>query len=83
MSTVTFHVALPFVRDDEGHLCPDQPIECPSPAAAVSRARAAAVNRAGAIAFSRTGDPDVGEYADAVILARIGDVPSDLESVSG
>lgn len=40
MSTLTFHVALPFVRDDEGHLCPDQPIECPSPAAAVSRARA-------------------------------------------
>lgn len=83
MSTVTFHVALPFVRDDEGHLCPDQPIECPSPASAVSRARAATANRAGAIAFSRTGDPDVGEYADAVILARIGEVPTDLESVSG
>ena len=83
MSTFTFHVALPFVRDDEGHLCPDQPIECPSPAAGVSRARAAAANRAGAIAFSRTGDPDVGEYADAVILARIGDVPTDLEGVSG
>ena len=83
MSTLTFHVALPFVRDDEGHLCPDQPIECPSPAAAVCRARAAAAKRAGAIAFSRTGDPDLGEYADAVILARIGEVPTDLESVSG
>ena len=83
MSTLTFHVALPFVRDEDGQLCPDQPIECPSPAAAVSRARAAASTRAGAVAFSRTGDPDLGEYADAVLLATIGNVPADLEGVSG
>lgn len=42
MSTLTFHVAFPFVRDEEGHLCPEQPIECPSPAVAVARAHAAA-----------------------------------------
>ena len=34
--------------------------------------------KAGAIAFSRTGDPAIGEFADAIILGRYGDVPGDL-----
>jgi hypothetical protein len=33
---------------------------------------------AGAIAFSRTGDPDVGEFADAVVLFQAGEVPDEL-----
>jgi hypothetical protein len=36
-----------------------------------------ASSKAGAIAFSRTGDPSTGEFADAVILARYGDVPEE------
>jgi hypothetical protein len=32
----------------------------------------------GAIAFSKTGDPQLGEWDDAVILGRYGDVPADL-----
>jgi hypothetical protein len=36
------------------------------------------VKKAGAIAFSRTGDPAIGEFEDAVILGRYGDVPDDL-----
>lgn len=32
----------------------------------------------GAIAFSKTGDPQLGEWNDAIILGRYGDVPDDL-----
>jgi hypothetical protein len=32
----------------------------------------------GAVAFSKTGDPQLGEWADAIILGRYGDVPDDL-----
>lgn len=32
----------------------------------------------GAIAFSRTGDPQLGDWEDAEILARVGEVPTDL-----
>ena len=32
----------------------------------------------GAVAFSKTGDPQLGEWDDAVILGRYGDVPDDL-----
>jgi hypothetical protein len=31
-----------------------------------------------AFAFSKTGDPQLGEWQDAVILGRYGDVPDDL-----
>ena len=34
-------------------------------------------NKAGAIAFSRTGDPDLGDFADAVVLFRDGEVLED------
>ena len=42
------------------------------------RARALALEHAGALAFSRTGDPATGEFQDAVILARFGEVDLDL-----
>jgi hypothetical protein len=43
------------------------------------RARALALEHAGALAFSRAGDPTTGEFQDAVILARFGEV--DLDSL--
>jgi len=35
----------------------------------------------GAVAFSRTGDPSLGEFADAILLRAFGDVPSDLSGL--
>ena len=43
------------------------------------RARALVLEHAGAVAFSRTGDPTIGEFQDAVILAQFGEV--DLDSL--
>jgi hypothetical protein len=66
MSNVTYYVAMGFERDETGELVAMDPVEAQSPTQAVSRARTLAVKKAGAIAFSRTGDPNLGEFADAV-----------------
>jgi hypothetical protein len=42
-------------------------------------------SNAGAVAFKRAGDPNAGEFSDAVALKKFGDVPenlNDLESRS-
>ena len=35
----------------------------------------------GAVAFKRAGDPNVGEFSDAVVLKKFGDVPEDLSEL--
>jgi hypothetical protein len=50
-----------------------------SPIVAERRARALALEHASTMAFSRTGNPATGEFGDAVILARFGEV--DLDSL--
>jgi hypothetical protein len=76
---VTYHVVIAFDRDAEGDLKPGEAREVLSPIVAERRARALALEHAGALAFSRTGDPTTGEFQDAVILARFGEV--DLDSL--
>ena len=36
-----------------------------------------------AVAFSRTGDPSVGEFEDAVVIERFGEVPSIDDLLAG
>lgn len=58
-------------------------MECPSANAAVNRAEALSrkPGHAGALAFSRTGDPATGEFGDAKVIRRFGDVPDDLSTL--
>jgi hypothetical protein len=35
----------------------------------------------GAVAFSRTGDPATGDFGDATIIKKFGEVPSDLSGL--
>ena len=37
--------------------------------------------RIGAVAFSRTGDPMIGEFGDAQLLRKFGNVPDDLSGL--
>lgn len=69
--------ALPFDRVDDG-LAPGPAIECEDPGAAVAHAERLSATHAGAVAFWRKGDPDTGEYHDAVVLAVFGEVPEDV-----
>jgi len=75
-----YYLAVPFAHVEEGGLAPGQAIECPHAAAAIRCAQAMSNDQAnaGALAFSRQGDPDVGEFEDAVILKTFGEVPKDF-----
>ena len=77
MGTVTYYVSMAFDHDEAGDLVALEPMESRTPAAAISRARSLASSKAGAIAFSRSGDPDLGDFADAVVLFRDGEVLED------
>lgn len=79
---VTYYVALPFVMADDG-LAPGEAMECLSANAAVMRAEALSRKPgcAGAVAFSRTGDPSSGDFGDAKVIRRFGEVPDDLSSL--
>jgi hypothetical protein len=82
MSEVTYYVALPFVVADDG-IAAGEPTECFNPDAVVMRAEALSrkERHVGAIAFSRTGDPATGEFGDAKVIRKFGDVPDDLSAL--
>jgi hypothetical protein len=77
---VIYYVAMPFVPAEGGGLAPGQPMECPSEGAAMRRAEAMSRHEAnaGAVAFSRRGNPDLGDFEDAVVLKSFGEVPEDF-----
>lgn len=79
---ITYYVALPFVMADDG-LAPGEAVECLSAKAAVMRAEALSRKPgcAGAVAFSRTGDPSSGDFGDAKVIRRFGEVPDDLSTL--
>ncbi len=80
MADVTYYVALPFLQDDSGAPVAGAAEQCQSPSGAVRRAEvlSRAAGSVGAVAFSRTGDPLAGEFGDAQLLKKFGDVPDDL-----
>jgi hypothetical protein len=60
-----------------------QQLRCQSEAAGIRRAEGMSRDpaNAGAVAFKRAGDPNVGEFSDAVVLKKFGDVPEDLSAL--
>ena len=82
MAEVTYFVALPFVATDDG-IAAGEPTECFNPTAVVMRAEALSrkPGHVGAVAFSRTGDPATGDFGDAIVIKKFGDVPSDLSTL--
>jgi len=82
MTDVTYFVALPFVAADDG-IAAGEPTECFNPVAVVMRAEALSrkPEHVGAVAFSRTGDPDTGEFGDAKVIKKFGEVPDDLSTL--
>ena len=78
--SVTYYVIVPFDRNEAGDLTAEEAKETPSAASAERQARLAALSHAGAVAFSRTGDPSIGEFENAVVLAQFVEV--DLNALS-
>jgi hypothetical protein len=82
MTEVTYFVALPFVAADDG-IAAGEPTECLNLVAVVMRAEALSrkPGHVGAVAFSRTGDPATGEFGDANVIKKFGEVPDDLSTL--
>ena len=82
MPEVTYYVALPFVPSDDG-IAAGEAMECFSANAAVMRAEALSRKPGivGAVAFSRSGDPATGDFGDATVIRKFGDVPDDLSTL--
>jgi hypothetical protein len=83
MADVTYYVAMPFLLDEEGEPVAGAAEECQTPAAALRRAEimSRAAGSIGAIAFSRSGDPMMGEFNDARLIRKFGNVPDDLSTL--
>jgi len=77
---MVYYVALPFTPPSKAGSPPARPWNVRTAPAAIRRAHAMSFNEAnaGAVAFSRSGDPNVGEFDDAVILKTFGQVPADF-----
>jgi hypothetical protein len=82
MAEVTYFVALPFVAADDG-IAAGEPTECFNPTAVVLCAEALSrkPGHVGAVAFSRTGDPATGDFGDAKVIKKFGEVPDDLSTL--
>jgi hypothetical protein len=78
MPEITYFAVLPFSRTEDGDFLAEAAIEMRSADQARATASVTAGIERGAVAFSKTGDPQLGEWQDAVILGRYGDVPDDL-----
>jgi hypothetical protein len=78
MPPVTYYAVLPFSRTEDGDFLAEAAIEVRSSSQARSTASRMEGEGKGAVAFSKTGDPQLGEWEDAIILGRYGDVPDDL-----
>lgn len=82
MSSTKIVVVQPYEKrkDEEGGLYALQPIQARDSEHGKGLART--LNCAGAIVFSRDGDPDLGEWEDAVILLTVGEVPETHEAMA-
>jgi hypothetical protein len=80
MPDVTYYVAMPILTGEDGSPVAGEAEECQTSSAALRRAEMLAhgAGAIGAIAFSRSGDPLTGEFGDARLLRKFGNVPEDL-----
>lgn len=76
----TYFVVQPYERCEDGFLWPMEALQAKNTEQAKRLAHN--LNCAGAVAFSRACDPDLGEYEDAVILLKVGQVPEDGEELA-
>ena len=81
---VTYFVVLGFQLGRNGALIADEPKEIHGgEARCVAAAKRLSENRVGVIAFSRLGDPQLGDWEDAVILWQAGIVPEEAFAMAG
>lgn len=73
MSKITYFVVQPFEISKRGRPVAGSPVQAQSAGQAMRMAERIAA-KGGAIAFSRTGDPETGDFEDAVVLGQFGEI---------
>jgi hypothetical protein len=76
MAKITYFVVIPFEIDERGRAAPRDAIQAQNAGHALRLAERLAA-KGGAIAFSRSGNPQLGEFDDAEVLAIYGTVPGE------
>jgi hypothetical protein len=78
VTEITYFIVVPFDYVDDAVVA-GEPIQCPSPAAAIQRAQGLwkTFGHAGAIALTRTSDFEIGKFDARQVLRRFGQVPAD------
>lgn len=79
---VTYYVVQTYRKGPRGVLVAEDAKEAKSEEQAIAAAARYAETREGVVAFKRTGDPDMGDWEDAVILAKHGRVPAEAEEMA-
>ena len=82
MTEVTYFVALPFVAADDG-IAAGEPTECFNPVAVVMRAEALS-RPPGHVGAGHSAGPEIpaaGDFDDAKIIKKFGEVPDDLSTL--
>lgn len=75
---VTRYVIQTYQRGSKGFLVPDQPQLAKDKQHCEALAERLGIAGKVLVAFSRSGQPDTGEWDDAVILAIHGDLPQEV-----
>lgn len=83
MAKQTYFVVQPYEIGKRGKLGAGQPIMAASGPNAIKMAQKMKGRVAGVVAFSKTGDPETGDYDDAMILTILGSVPPEVRELSG
>ncbi|MGM5033504.1 hypothetical protein [Tardiphaga sp. 803_E3_N1_3] len=81
MSEVTYFVIQPFEISPKGRYKIVAPLQASNKDQAMSRGERVAKQHGGAIVFCRSGDTEFGEFGEAVVLGRFGEVPDDFASL--
>lgn len=81
IAPLTYYVVQTFkaVKGIRGKIAAEDPREANDHRHALELVERYRPIRAGVIAFRRTGDPAAGDWEDAVIIARHGQLPSDVD----
>lgn len=80
---LTYFVVQPFkmVKNAKAKISADDPIPARDHDHALALVERLRPIRAGVVAFRRTGDPTTGDWDDAVIIARHGTVPAEVDQM--
>lgn len=78
MGRRTVAVVVPVIQTRKGERAAGEAMKCGSPDDARRRAASAASRCGGAVAFTRTGDPEMDEFDDPVLLEVCGTVPAEI-----